>query len=109
MSLKPSTAILKRFSSLQARNLLYMQAELCRLENELLKLEQADSKSDEGHRKNYAADYEWLRLASLNFEQGKKQEQARLLGEIRRALREYSKWRVLYGEEGDVRLMRTVL
>jgi len=36
MAAKPETASFRRFSALNARNLLYMQAELCRLVQELL-------------------------------------------------------------------------
>jgi len=87
MSLKPETAIFRSFSALNARNLLYMQAELCRLEDELMEQEKKDNRSSIGEKHKYATDWGWLRLASLHEDPP---IQLNLLNEIKRKLREYS-------------------
>lgn len=45
MSLIPETAMFRRFGALNARNLLYLQGDLARIEEELVKLEWSDSQS----------------------------------------------------------------
>jgi hypothetical protein len=80
MARKTETASFRRFSALQARTLLHMQCDLCRLEEELLEQEALDA----------ASDYGWLRLASLDEGEGESSRQLELLCEIKRKVREYS-------------------
>jgi hypothetical protein len=90
MARKTETASFRRFSALQARTLLHMQCDLCRLEEELLEQEALDAASDVGNKKKYATDYAWLRLASLDEGEGESSRQLELLCEIKRKFREYS-------------------
>lgn len=58
MELEPETAIFRRFTALNARNLLYLQAELASLEKQLIEQECLDSADMEKRR--YALDWYWL-------------------------------------------------
>jgi hypothetical protein len=80
----PTLAIVRRFRGLNARNLLYLQAELVLIENRLLELEKADAKNNA--TKDYARDYRWL-MRSAGRENS---EQWKLIKEMREKLREYS-------------------
>ncbi|KAF2873904.1 hypothetical protein BDV95DRAFT_627680 [Massariosphaeria phaeospora] len=55
----PETAIFRQFNELNLRILLYLQAELCRLERQLLTQEKADS-TGEGLKPKYAKNYKPL-------------------------------------------------
>jgi hypothetical protein len=88
MALKPETAIFRRFTALNARNLLYMQADLCRLEAQLLVQEQEDNASPVGQRDKYATNYDYLHLSALE----EIAIQYDLVFEIQEKLRKYSKW-----------------
>ncbi len=80
----PTLAMVRRFRGLNARNLLYLQAELVHIENRLLELEKADAQNDV--TKQYARDYRWL-MPSAGEEGG---EQWRLIGKMREKLKEDS-------------------
>lgn len=85
MGLVPESAIFRTFSALNARNLLYLQAELATLEKKLLECELEDSNTIEKAR--YALDWFWLdRSQQVEAEP----KQIRLVLEIRSKLKEYS-------------------
>jgi hypothetical protein len=63
MGVKPETLIFRKFSALNARILLYMQAELIILEKQLQKQEERDISDEEGKRCRYASDYHYLLLS----------------------------------------------
>ncbi|KAH3943296.1 hypothetical protein HBH70_118080 [Parastagonospora nodorum] len=65
MSLIPETAMFRRFGALNARNLLYLQGDLARIEEELVKLEWSDSQSDTGKKAYYASSSKLLGNASV--------------------------------------------
>ncbi|KAF2436402.1 hypothetical protein EJ08DRAFT_691573 [Tothia fuscella] len=77
----PELAIFRRFGDLTARNLLYLQAELAALSEDLRKLEASDSEPEKKDENLYAAD--WRCLSRGNGEQWK------LILKIRSVLREY--------------------
>ena len=87
MTLKPETAIFRTFSALNARNLLYMQADLCRLELSLLEQEKVDHASSAGNRHKFATNYGWLHLSALEKEGA---NQIDLVYEIQGKLQKYS-------------------
>jgi hypothetical protein len=60
MSKYPEVFILRRFSGLNVKNLLYYQAELAHLEQELEEIEDEDRLSDENPRKGYATNWKSL-------------------------------------------------
>ncbi|KAL1969630.1 hypothetical protein VTN77DRAFT_8183 [Rasamsonia byssochlamydoides] len=76
--------IFRRFGELNFRNLLYLQAELIKLEGDLQELAQADQKSDNPMRRYY--DQHWPLLSDPHA--GNAQWNKML--EIRRTLREYN-------------------
>lgn len=80
-------AIYRRFATLNAQNLLYMQSELVNLEDELKRLVNADSKSDDEQRRVFQSDISALKSAPSNANEGK---QWRKVLEIREKLKEYS-------------------
>lgn len=87
MGLLPETAMFRRFGALNARNLLYLQAELVGLEKKLRELECADSKDPHGMKSQYALDWYWLKNSADDGDE----EQLSLIRRIRETLREYSK------------------
>lgn len=87
MSLRPGTMILRRFHALNARNLLYMQAELCALEKQLLTVEKGDAANKTGQAHLYSRDFEWLQNSS----EKQDHSQIDLILTIRARLKDYSK------------------
>ncbi|EAT86546.2 hypothetical protein SNOG_05482 [Parastagonospora nodorum SN15] len=63
MGLKPETLIFRKFVALNARILLYMQAELVDLERALQKQEERDLNDKDGKRSRYASDFSYLLLS----------------------------------------------
>ncbi|KAH4029310.1 hypothetical protein HBH70_238340 [Parastagonospora nodorum] len=63
MGLKPETLIFRKFVALNARILLYMQAELVDLERALQKQEERDLNDKDGKRSRYASDFSYLPLS----------------------------------------------
>ncbi|KAI9808416.1 MAG: hypothetical protein M1827_007475 [Pycnora praestabilis] len=57
MSQFPEIVIFRRFSALNVRNLLYLQAELAELDNELHHIAVEDSNSDDAQRKLYSTQW----------------------------------------------------
>jgi hypothetical protein len=88
----PTLAMVRRFRGLNARNLLYLQAELVLIENKLLEQEKIDAKNDA--TKQYARDYQWI----IPPAGGEGSEQWRLIKEMKDKLKEYSEqsslWRL---------------
>jgi hypothetical protein len=74
--------MVRRFRALNARNLLYLQAELVYIERRLFECEKRDPRS------HYSRDYEWLMISV----DGKTPagEQWKLIQEVRAKLKEYS-------------------
>jgi hypothetical protein len=60
MGAHPETAIVRRFGALNALNLLYLQAELAHLENDLQKQARVDATSEHLDRSLYARDWQTL-------------------------------------------------
>ena len=83
MELIPEIAIFRRFGALNAQNLLYLQAQLVSLEQELRAREKEDSVS--GHT-NYAFDWFWLQRSA----EGGHCTQWDLVKKTRKMLKEYS-------------------
>lgn len=80
-------AILKRFKSLNYQNLLYRQAEITYLQEDLEKLAARDAADPD--REFYAKDWWALAHTATKQEGG---EQWRKVQQIRKKLDEYSKW-----------------
>lgn len=86
----PEVAILRRFSTLSAQNLLYLQAELRDLELELSKYAKLDDASEHPDRKAYSLD--WLALKESgeeDVEEGNDGHQWETMLAIRSKLEEY--------------------
>ena len=95
MGSRPEVAILRRFGSLNARNLLYLQAELVALENSLRACAEKNSMSSDADRAAGARD--WYTLSRLgngssNNNDMDAGEEWRTMLEIRKKLKEYSLW-----------------
>jgi len=86
IALKPQTGIYRRFDALNARHLLYLQAELCILERRLRIVEREDQRKDKGRLK-YAIDYE--RMLETPNDQDK--TQLGLIMKMHEKLNQYSK------------------
>jgi hypothetical protein len=86
----PEMAMVRRFRGLNARNLLYLQAELVQIEKKLLACEKADAKDDA--KKRYTRDFFWLQRTENQAEN----TQWKLIDEMRAKLKEYSEF--LLGE-----------
>lgn len=86
IAVKPQTAIYRRFDALNARHILYLQAELCILEKQLRVMEHKDKEKDKEGRLGYAVDYQ--RMLETQKSQGK--EQLVLIRKMHRKLNEYS-------------------
>ncbi len=88
MGLIPETAIFRRFSALNIRNLLYLQAELMNLEMELQKQELEDKASGHEFKQNFSRD--WYKVTSPD--PASEHYQWSLILNIREKLKQYSKW-----------------
>lgn len=66
MSKHPEVFILRAFSSLNVKNLLYYQAELLYLEQELHEIESEDQSCEESPRKRYAGNWKSLGMSSID-------------------------------------------
>jgi hypothetical protein len=90
MGTHPELAMVRRFRGLNARNLLYLQAELVQVEIELLECEKKDAQDKVDKRKNnYSKNFAWL----LKHKQGNRQYE--LIERMRGKLKEYSKLSLL--------------
>jgi len=93
MGANPEMAILRRFGSLNALNLLYLQAELTHLEAALEKEIQADFESGTRPREIYAT--HWESFCDSATAEGGNPTQWNLMLQIRGKLKEYSKYIIL--------------
>lgn len=95
MGLMPTAAMFRRFGSLNARNLLYYQAELIGLEQRLIHIEQQDSTNSTGRKAEYAVDYWYLMTSNRATSEGELRDgdtqQLDLVLHMRELLKEYSK------------------
>jgi hypothetical protein len=87
MARVPEANIFRRFYGLNARNLMYMQAELCDLEARLLVLEEEDAKGKSARSSHYAFDFYWMLRSSKEADH----QQLDLVLKIRAKLEKYSK------------------
>lgn len=100
MSDHPEALIIRDFSELQIKSLLYYQAELAELEAELEEIEREDCASSDAVRKNFCSHWKSLTATgssslTLSDEAASQdvgsRQQWRLVSRIRVALKEYSK------------------
>ena len=80
-------AIYRRFATLNAQNLLYLQSELIILEDELKRLTFADDRSESEQRRSFRKDIGALKANPSNEVEG---QQWRKVLEVREKLKEYS-------------------
>ena len=90
MGIVPEMAVFRRFGTLNAQMLLYMQSELIHLEEELRELELEDSRSKQPYKSKYSRDYFFLYNPTTKGDD----KQLRLVLEIKAKLKEYSKYMV---------------
>ena len=81
--LRPGLAIYRRFAALNAKNLLYLQAEIAELEVQLAEQEEYDQQNPKRR------EYQWIARELMNAEPGEDRQWQKVL-EIRRKLQEYS-------------------
>ncbi|ERF75969.1 hypothetical protein EPUS_01335 [Endocarpon pusillum Z07020] len=84
----PETAIFRRFATLNAKNILYLQAELFWLEEELEKVVKDDAQCTNGNRPLYSRD--WYRLSHSEEHSDSNSKQWKIFMNIRKALKEYN-------------------
>ena len=84
----PETGLFRRFSGLNMRNLLYLQAELARLEKLLQEIEEEDSQSSDETTSRYCCD--WFFLYKSQRTDNGDPKQGVLLNDIQKKLRIYS-------------------
>ncbi|ORY03151.1 hypothetical protein BCR34DRAFT_573714 [Clohesyomyces aquaticus] len=98
MGPNPEVAIFRRFSTLNAQNLLYLQAELVHLEERLKKCVQADESPTidaPGRLDRRLYDRDWKTLSEGGRTPGGNGEQWSTILEIRRVLKDYNETLVL--------------
>jgi hypothetical protein len=86
IAVKPETGIYRRFDALNARHLLYLQAELVAIEDKLRVQENEDQKDRTGKRSQYAADYRCFSEEPSDMDM----PQLRLIEEMHAKLNQYS-------------------
>jgi hypothetical protein len=86
----PQLGIFRRFGALNAQNLLYLQAELTKLNFELRKQEEEDAKEEKYDRKRFRLNWQVL-SESVDSDDFEATEQYNLFLKIRPKLKEYSK------------------
>jgi len=87
IAVKPETGIYRRFDALNARHLLYLQAELCILERQLQKQEKLDSHDRCEKRMKFATDYQRM----LERPSDEENTQLLLIEKMHQKLNNYSK------------------
>ena len=87
MGMVPEMAIFRRFGTLNAQMLLYMQSELIHLEEELRELELEDSQSEQPYKSKYSRDCFFLYNPMTKGDD----KQLTLVLKIKAKLKEYSK------------------
>jgi hypothetical protein len=88
IAVKPETGIYRRFDALNARHLLYLQAELCILERRLRQQEVRDKKDGTGKRSEYAVDYESM----LEEPRNQTKTQLEMIQQMHDKLNQYSEY-----------------
>lgn len=88
MALQPETSIFRRFGFLNAQNLLYFQAELTILEEQLQKRQKLDSLGTTGRKSKYARNWFWLEQSRDDGDTC----QLDLVLRIRETMKEYSRF-----------------
>ncbi|KAI4632123.1 uncharacterized protein J4E87_001594 [Alternaria ethzedia] len=88
MGVFPESAIFRSFGALNAKNLLYLQAELTYLEEALRDMEVKDNASAQGEKARYSSDWFWLEVSAQ--ERDGDASQLSLILKIREKLREYN-------------------
>ena len=83
VGLQPGLSIFRRFGALNAKSLLYLQAELGVLEDQLRTLEQRDARDPEKR------EFQWSPWEMMHVEPGEDKQWQKVL-EIRAKLKEYS-------------------
>jgi hypothetical protein len=83
----PESAIISQFSQLNIQNLLYLQAEIIELQQDLRELEEANDRSPDAKRAAFSTN--WSDLSSADEKDGSN-EQWLLMLTIREKLKEYS-------------------
>jgi hypothetical protein len=92
MGLLPQLCIVRSFGHLGSRNILYFQAELVALEEELYKVERVDERQGDEEQKKYRRCWQPLKdSASHASTFPEKARQLEIVLEIRRVLKEYCK------------------
>ncbi|KAF2799790.1 hypothetical protein K505DRAFT_356268 [Melanomma pulvis-pyrius CBS 109.77] len=86
MNIQPETAIFRGFGELNAKNLLYLQAEIAYLEKKLRDCEIADSRNAAGEKSNYAVSWYWLSQSKADGDT----KQLDLVLRIRKLLKKYN-------------------
>ena len=103
MGSHPEVAIVRRFGALNAQNLLYLQAELVALEDDLRAIAAEDSASDDRNRANYSRDWYTLSMSrngTASDENAGKQWQ--IILRLREKLKEYSRSSLFFTTSGDM-------
>lgn len=88
MGALPEVAIFRRFGALNAQNLLFLQAELVRLEDELQSIREDDAQSGDLEKKQ--SHQSWRSLVLAHEQDKGANSQWRKVLEIREKLKEYS-------------------
>ncbi|KAF2438271.1 hypothetical protein P171DRAFT_477653 [Karstenula rhodostoma CBS 690.94] len=83
----PETGIYRRFDALNARNLLYLQSELCTLENAIREQEERDQHDKRGNKSKYATDHACM----LNDAPSVGRRQLNLVETLRKKISQYNK------------------
>jgi hypothetical protein len=89
MGLLPETGIFRRFGTLNAQNLLYLQAEIIHLENKLRKVELSDKQSIDGKNARFSVDWYELSKTARGSDNNNSDQWQKVL-ELRGKLKEYS-------------------
>lgn len=88
MGRHPESAQVLRFSDTNLQNILYLQAEIYGLREDLRKIEAENQNSSSDDLKNFALD--WYTLASTQDNDGSTNKQWQKVVQLRRLLKEYS-------------------
>ncbi|KAL1643913.1 hypothetical protein SLS58_004588 [Diplodia intermedia] len=86
MSAIPETAVFRRFGALNALNLLYLQAELIHIEQDLREVQLSDHRSQEGDKSLYAKNWFFLSVSEKDGDE----EQIKLVERAREKLDKYN-------------------
>ncbi len=106
MGFLPETAIFHRFAALNARNILYLQAELLWLDKQLSHVAEDDARSASELRQDYSNN--WYHLSHTGEDSDGDSQQWKIFMKIRKALNEYSAYLGLSMRAGTVMLTQNV-